>query len=34
MGKYANSRFLIVLLSVITGIVTFLNVKLLIDFLK
>jgi manganese transport protein len=34
MGKYANSRFLIVLLSVITGIVTFLNFKLLFDFLK
>jgi manganese transport protein len=34
MGKYANSRFLIVLLSVIAGIVTFLNFKLLIDFLK
>lgn len=34
MGKYANSRFLIVLLSVITGIVTFLNIKLFIDFLK
>jgi manganese transport protein len=34
MGKYANSRFLIVLLSVITGIVTFLNIKLFFDFLK
>ena len=34
MGKYANSRFLIVLLSVIAGIVTFLNLKLLFDFLK
>jgi manganese transport protein len=34
MGKYANSRFLILLLSVITGIVTFLNIKLFIDFLK
>jgi manganese transport protein len=34
MGKYANSRFLIVLLSFITGIVTFLNFKLLFDFLK
>ena len=34
MGKYANSRFLIVLLSVIAGIVTFLNLKLLINFLK
>jgi manganese transport protein len=34
MGKYANSRFLIGLLSVITGIVTFLNFKLLFDFLK
>jgi manganese transport protein len=32
MGKYVNSRFLIVLLSGITGIVTFLNIKLLIDF--
>jgi manganese transport protein len=34
MGKYANSRFLILLLSVIAGIVTFLNLKLLITFLK
>jgi manganese transport protein len=34
MGKYANSRFLIALLSVIAGIVTFLNIKLLIDFLS
>jgi manganese transport protein len=34
MGKYANSRFLIILLSVIAGIVTFLNLKLLINFLK
>jgi len=34
MGKYVNSRFLIVLLSVIAGIVTFLNLKLLFDFLK
>jgi manganese transport protein len=33
MGKYANSSFLIVLLSVIAGIVTFLNIKLLVDFL-
>lgn len=33
MGKYANSRFLIGLLSVIAGIVTFLNIKLLIDIL-
>ena len=33
MGKYANSRFLIGLLSVIAGIVTFLNIKLLIDVL-
>jgi manganese transport protein len=33
MGKYANSRFLIVLLSVIAGIVTFLNLKLLFDIL-
>jgi manganese transport protein len=32
MGKYVNSRFLIVLLSGIAGIVTFLNIKLLIDF--
>ena len=29
MGKYANSRFLISLLSVIAAIVTFLNLKLL-----
>jgi manganese transport protein len=34
MGKYANSRFLIVLLSVIAGIVTFLNFKLFTAFLK
>jgi manganese transport protein len=33
MGKYANSRFLIVLLSFITGIVTFLNFKLLYDII-
>jgi manganese transport protein len=32
MGKYANSRFLIGWLSVIAGIVTFLNIKLLVDF--
>jgi manganese transport protein len=32
MGKYANSRFLIGWLSIIAGIVTFLNIKLLIDF--
>ena len=34
MGKYANSRFLISLLLLIGGIVTFLNFKLLFDFLK
>jgi manganese transport protein len=34
MGKYANSRFLTGLLLVIAGIVTFLNLKLLFDFLK
>jgi manganese transport protein len=33
MGKYANSRFLIALLSIIAGIVTFLNLKLLIDMI-
>jgi manganese transport protein len=33
MGKYVNSTFLICLLSVIAGIVAFLNIKLLIDFL-
>jgi manganese transport protein len=33
MGKYANSRFLVVLLSVIAGVVTFLNLKLLFDIL-
>lgn len=33
MGKYANSRFLIGLLLVIGGIVTYLNFKLLFDFL-
>jgi manganese transport protein len=34
MGKYANSVFLICLLSAIAGIVTFLNIKLLFDILK
>ena len=34
MGKYANSRFLVVLLSVVAGIVTFLNLKLLFDILN
>jgi manganese transport protein len=34
MGKYANSRFLIGLLSIVAGIVFFLNFKLLFDFLK
>jgi manganese transport protein len=34
MGKYANSIFLIGLLSVITGIVTFLNFKLLFDLIN
>jgi manganese transport protein len=33
MGKYANGRFLKVVLLVIAGIVTFLNFKLLFDFL-
>jgi manganese transport protein len=33
MGKYVNSPFLIGVLSVIAGIVTFLNIKLLVDFL-
>jgi manganese transport protein len=33
MGKYANSTFLICLLLFIAGIVTFLNIKLLLDFL-
>ena len=33
MGKYANSTFLICLLLLIAGIVTFLNIKLLLDFL-
>jgi len=33
MGEYANSPFLIGILSVIAMIVTFLNVKLLIDFI-
>ena len=32
MGKYVNSPFLITVLSVIAGIVTFLNIKLLLDF--
>jgi manganese transport protein len=34
MGKYANSRFLISVLLVIGSIVTYLNLKLLFDFLK
>ncbi len=34
MGKYANSPFLIGVLMVIGGIVTFLNIKMLIDFLN
>src|SRR5664280_1365731 len=34
MGKYANSRFLVGLLLTIAGIVTFLNIKLMFDFLK
>jgi manganese transport protein len=34
MGKYANSPFLIGVLSVIATIVTFFNIKLLIDFLS
>jgi manganese transport protein len=34
MGKYANSRFLIGLLLTIGGIVTFLNFKLIFEFLK
>lgn len=34
MGKYANSRFLIVTLSVIAGIVIFLNLKLLFDIIS
>lgn len=33
MGKYANSRFLIVILSLIAAIVTFLNLKLLFDII-
>jgi manganese transport protein len=33
MGKYVNSRFLIIILSTIAGIVTFLNIKLLVHFL-
>jgi manganese transport protein len=32
MGKYVNSPFLIGLLSVVTGVVTFLNIRLLVDF--
>jgi manganese transport protein len=34
MGKYANSKFLITLLVVITGVVAFLNFKLLFDFIS
>jgi len=33
MGKYANGPYLISVLSVIAAIVTFLNIKLLVDFL-
>jgi manganese transport protein len=33
MGKYANSRFLIGLLVLIAGVVTFLNIKLFLDLL-
>jgi len=33
MGKYANSKFLIALLSFIAAIVTFLNLKLLYDII-
>jgi manganese transport protein len=33
MGKYANSRFLIIILSAIAGIVTFLNLKLLTEII-
>jgi len=33
MGKYVNSPFLITILSAIAGIVTFLNIKLLVEFL-
>ena len=32
MGKYVNSSFMITLLSVIAAIVSFLNIKLLVDF--
>ena len=34
MGKYANSPFLIFVLSTIAAIVTFLNIKLLFEFIK
>jgi manganese transport protein len=34
MGKYANSPFLVVVLSTIAVIVTFFNIKLLVDFLN
>lgn len=33
MGKYANSRFLIVILSVIAGIIIYLNLKLFFSFI-
>jgi manganese transport protein len=33
MGKYANSRFLVVLFSTIAAVVVFLNLKLLFDIL-
>jgi manganese transport protein len=34
MGKYVNSPFLIFVLSGIAAIVTFLNIKLLFEFIK
>jgi manganese transport protein len=33
MGKYANSRFLVIILLIIAGTVIFLNLKLLYDIL-
>jgi manganese transport protein len=33
MGKYANSRFLIILLCTIAAVVIFLNLKLLFQFI-
>jgi len=33
MGKYANSRFMVTILTIIAAIVTYLNLKLLFDII-